>query len=107
MKPSCEGVGKRLRELREGIGWLQREVGEACDIGRKSIVRLEGESSNPTAKELLTLARFYEVSTDYILGLVDDPGSFWAKPKIIEKIVKVPVPMKFFNPKWQEEIEEQ
>ena len=106
MKP-CEGVGKRLRELREGIGWSQREVGEACDIGRKSMVRLEGESSNPTAKELLALAKFYEVSTDYILGLVDDPGSFWAKPKIIEKIVKVPVPMKFFNPNWQEEIEEQ
>lgn len=105
MKP-CEDVGKRLRELREEICWSQREVGEACGIGRKSMVRLEGESSNPTAKELLTLARFYEVSTDYILGLVDDPGSFWAKPKIIEKIVKVPVPVKFFNPKWQEESEE-
>lgn len=105
MKP-CDGVGKRLRELREGIGWSQCEVGEACDIGRKSIVRLEGKSSNPTAKELLTLARFYEVSTDYILGLVDDPGGFLAKPKIIEKIVKVPVPVKFFNPKWQEESEE-
>lgn len=105
MKP-CEDVGKRLRELREEICWSQREVGEACGIGRKSMVRLEGESSNPTAKELLTLARFYEVSTDYILGLVDDPGSFWAKPKIIEKIVKVPVPMKFFNPNWREEFEE-
>lgn len=105
MKP-CEDVGKRLRELREEICWSQREVGEACGIGRKSMVRLEGESSNPTAKELLTLARFYEVSTDYILGLVEDPGSFWAKPKIIEKIVKVPVPMKFFNPNWREESEE-
>lgn len=105
MKP-CEGVGKRLRELREGIGWSQREVGEACGIGRKSMVRLEREPSNPTAEELLTLARFYEVSTDYILGLVDDPGSFWDNPKIIEKLVRVEVQRKFFNPKWEEEAEE-
>ena len=104
MKP-CVGVGLRLRELREGIGWSQREVAEACGISRKSMVRLEKEPSNPSAEELLTLAEFYEVSPDYILGLVDDPGSFWAKPKIIEKVVKVPVAMKFFNPKWQEESE--
>lgn len=106
MKP-CVGVGNRLRKLREDIGWLQREVAEACGIGRKSMVRLEREPSNPTAEELSILADFYEVSVDYILGRVTDGGPTWTKPKIVEKIVKVPVPMKFFNPKWQEEIEEQ
>lgn len=106
MKP-CEGVGNRLRKLREDIGWSQREVAEACGIGRKSMVRLEREPSNPAAEELSILADFYEVSVDYILGRVTDEGPTWTKPKIVEKIVKVPVPMKFFNPKWQEEIEEQ
>lgn len=105
MKP-CEGVGKRLRELRKEIGWSQREVAEACGIGRKSIIRIERDPSNPTAEELLILADFYEVSADYILGRVDNIGSVWDKPKIIEKTVKVPVPIKFFNPKWAEESEE-
>ena len=100
-------IGIRLRELREEIGWSQREVAEACGLNRKNIMRLEGEESNPTADTLMILADFYEVSVDYILCRTDSRGSFWDKPKIIEKIVKVPVPVKFFNPKWQEEIEEQ
>lgn len=102
MKP-CEGVGNRLRELREEIGWSQREVAEACGIGRKSMVRLERHDSNPTAEELLVLADFYEVSVDYILGRVAERGSAWDKPKIIEKIVRVETPRRFFNPKWEEE----
>ena len=99
-------IGIRLRELREEIGWSQREVAEACGLNRKNIVRLEGKESNPTADTLMILADFYEVSVDYILGRVTDGGPTWTKPKIVEKIVKVPVPIKFFNPKWQEESEE-
>lgn len=99
-------IGIRLRELREEIGWSQREVAEACGLNRKNIVRIEGKGSNPTAETLMILADFYEVSVDYILCRTDSRGSFWAKPKIVEKIVKVPVPVKFFNPKWQEESEE-
>lgn len=99
-------IGIRLRELREEIGWSQREVAEACGLNRKNIMRLEGEESNPTADTLMILADFYEVSVDYILCRTDSRGSFWDNPKIIEKIVKVPVPMKFFNPKWKEESEE-
>lgn len=100
-------IGIRLRELREEIGWSQREVAEACGLNRKNIVRLEGKGSNPAADALMILADFYEVSVDYILCRTDSRGSFWDNPKIIEKLVKVLVPMKFFNPKWQEEIEEQ
>ena len=59
MKP-CVGVGLRLRELREGIGWSQREVAEACGIGRKSMVRLEKEPSNPSAEELQGAVHFFE-----------------------------------------------
>lgn len=99
-------IGIRLRELREEIGWSQREVAEACGLNRKNIVRLEGKEGNPTADTLMILADFYEVSVDYILCRTDSRGSFWDNPKIIEKIVKVPVPVKFFNPKWQEESEE-
>lgn len=99
-------IGIRLRELREEIGWSQREVAEACGLNRKNIVRLEGKESNPAADTLMILADFYEVSVDYILCRTDSRGSFWDNPKIIEKIVKVPVPMKFFNPKWKEESEE-
>lgn len=99
-------IGIRLRELREEIGWSQREVAEACGLNRKNIVRLEGKESNPAADALMILADFYEVSVDYILCRTDSRESFWVKPKIIEKIVKVPVPVKFFNPKWQEESEE-
>lgn len=99
-------IGIRLRELREEIGWSQREVAEACGLNRKNIVRFEGNESNPTAETLMILADFYEVSVDYILCRTDSRGTFWDKPKIIEKLVRVEVQRKFFNPKWEEEAEE-
>lgn len=99
-------IGIRLRELREEIGWSQREVAEACGLNRKNIMCLEGEESNPTADTLMILADFYEVSVDYILCRTDSRGSFWDNPKIIEKLVRVEVQRKFFNPKWEEEAEE-
>lgn len=99
-------IGIRLRELREEIGWSQREVAEACGLNHKNIVRLESKESNPTADTLMILADFYEVSVDYILCRTDSRGSFWDNPKIIEKLVRVEVQRKFFNPKWEEEAEE-
>lgn len=100
---NLEGLAHRLRSLREEVGLSQREVGEICGLSRKSMVRIERDGTNPTAEELLALAELYEVSVDYILGRVNDRGSFGRELRIVEKVVTVERTKKFFNPAWDEE----
>lgn len=65
---------KRLREMREKRGLTQRELAGLCGLGDKQIWRYENEQSEPNAEALIQLARKLEVSTDYLLGLVDQPN---------------------------------
>lgn len=61
--------GDRLSELRIRQGLTQKDLAERLDIGEKEIWRYENVPSNPTGLTLTKLAKFFEVSTDYLLGI--------------------------------------
>lgn len=62
-------IGRRLQELRRTAGITQNKV--ACDIrtSTKTIGRYENDLQLPSTDILIQLARYYNVTTDYILGL--------------------------------------
>lgn len=61
----------RMRELREDRDLTQKEVAAALGILQQTYARYEtGERALPI-HHLLTLVKYYKVSADYILGLVD------------------------------------
>jgi len=64
--------GDRVKRLREGKNLTQKEVSELLEIGEKEIWRYKNEPSNPTSSKLTKLALFFNVSTDYLLGLTDN-----------------------------------
>ena len=67
---------KRLKDLREDNDLVQKQVAAILDITRQQYGLYEtGERSIPIDK-LCILAKFYHVSTDYILGLTDEPKSY-------------------------------
>lgn len=64
---------KRIRDLREDKELTQKEVAGILQCSQQVYSNYElGQRDIPT-DILIKLSRFYNVSTDYILGLTDDP----------------------------------
>lgn len=63
----------RIRDLREDRDLTQKKMGEILSCSQRVYSNYErGELDIPT-EILIKLARYYEVSVDYILGLTDHP----------------------------------
>ena len=68
-------MGKRLKECREAAGLTLGQVGTYEGVSAQYLSQLETGKRAPGVWPLLgNLARRYRVSTDYLLGLVDDPA---------------------------------
>lgn len=66
-------IGSRLTQLRRQAGLSQRELGEALDVSHYTISAYEKERSEPGDQIKVRLAQHFNVSLDYLLGLVDQP----------------------------------
>lgn len=75
--------GERLRLLRKVNRLTMEEVGRRLGIAKSSYAGYENESRMPPLDKLQKLASMYDVSTDYILGMTDDPD-----PKVDRKNMK-------------------
>ena len=64
-----ESVGKRIKELRLAENLTQREVAEMLNIDRSNYSKYENGKLELSNRLLVKLAGFYEVTTDYLLGL--------------------------------------
>ena len=62
---------KRLRELRKERNLSQKQVATILNIRQQSYVRYELNTSEPCYEMLVKIARFFEVSTDFLLGVSD------------------------------------
>lgn len=64
-------LGQRLYECREKTGMKQVDVARALNVQRQQISYYENDSRQPDLDRLKELARLYNVSTDYLLGITD------------------------------------
>ena len=61
----------RVKELREEKGYSIQALGKILKIGASSISRWERGEADIRSEQLVTLADFFHVSTDYLLGRED------------------------------------
>ena len=59
---------QRLRDLREDMDMNQTQIAEILNTKQTVNSRYERGFQNIPVEHLITLAEFYDVSTDYILG---------------------------------------
>ena len=64
-------IGERLAELRQDRGLTQREVAAQLHGSITGISSYERDMREPALDTLVDLARFFNVTTDYLLGLTD------------------------------------
>ena len=63
---------KRLRDLREDHDKTQQELADILGTSQTMYARYERGANELPIHHLVTLCRFYNVSSDYILGLSDN-----------------------------------
>lgn len=62
---------ERLKELRIENNLSQMQLAQKTGLSQSAIAKWELGKTEPTASALITLAKFFNETTDYILGLVD------------------------------------
>lgn len=68
-----KSFAQRVATVRKQRRLTQKEVGDAIGLTPKSISTIESGLRSTTLEKLVLLAQFFDVSTDYLLGLKDDP----------------------------------
>lgn len=66
--------GVRLRELRLEKRLTQEQAAKIFNVSKTTICQWETIKQQPGLEELANIAIYFDVSTDYLLGLVDDFG---------------------------------
>lgn len=64
-------IANRLMQLREEQKLTQAELANKVGISKNSIYYYENEKRVPDANTVIKFARFFGVTTDYLLGLDD------------------------------------
>ncbi len=64
-------LGKRLKELREERGLTQKELSAMLNLNSVTYLHYEKSQREPPLYLLVEMAKFFEVTTDYLLGLTN------------------------------------
>lgn len=70
---NLEIFGQRLRMARKNKGIGQKVIAELLGVTRTQVSDMEKGKTTTSLARLVLLAEFYHVSTDYLLGVTDDP----------------------------------
>lgn len=68
---------RRIRDLREDRDLTQQDIADYLEMKQSQYSRYERGIRDIPTDILIKLARYYKTSTDYILGLTDNPVQMW------------------------------
>ena len=63
--------GERLKELRIAKGLSQMQLSIDLHISQSAIAKWELGRTEPTASAIILIAKYFNETTDYMLGVID------------------------------------
>lgn len=72
-------IYQRLKDLREDKDINQKEVADLLNTSREQYSRWERGATEVPFHVVISLARYYKVSIDYIAGLTNNKKGGWVK----------------------------
>ena len=87
MEKSFYLLAEKIKGLREQLGWTQTELSKRLGLTRSSVNSWEMGLSVPSTQYIVELAKIFNVSTDYLLGMSN--GATINVDKLSEKEVAV------------------
>lgn len=76
MKTVIDMMYKRIRDLREDRGFTQTAIGKAINVTQRTYSYYETGQRMIPPEVLSRLAKFHNVSVDYLLGDTDNPRRY-------------------------------
>lgn len=67
---------KRLRDVREDRDLTQAEVGKILNKSQQGYNHIETGRAELKIEDLIRLCEFYDLSADYLIGLIKTPKSY-------------------------------
>lgn len=66
-------IGERLQDLRKDANMTQKELAGLLKVTKASISSYENDKSEPPDTIKIQIAKLFDVSVDYLLGLTNKP----------------------------------
>ena len=67
-----KGIGQIIRELRREMDCTQNKLADVLGVTQDSISLWENDKRIPDTQYIVGMAEFFDVTTDYLLGISDD-----------------------------------
>lgn len=79
---------KRIKELRVAKRVKQKDLAEMLNITQGTLSNWETSRHDPDTESLLFLAKYFEVPTDYLLGVSNTPPQQKKEPTAHDELVQ-------------------
>jgi transcriptional regulator with XRE-family HTH domain len=90
----AQGLGERIKKLREQRGWKQEELARHAGVSKSAISEVESDTTQPRGPNLVRLASALGASLDYLLTGQERPTP--PPPPVVE----VPAELAGMAKKW-------
>ena len=80
---------QRLKDIREDRDKSQEEIAELLQTTRQQYARWENGQYQTPVEVLKALAQYYNISIDYLVGLISKPKTLDGKPYRITKNITI------------------
>ena len=64
-------IGERIKELRSEYSLSQAKLGEFLTVSQDTVSLWENSKALPTVEYIILMCKIFDVSADYLLGLID------------------------------------
>ncbi len=64
--------GERVKKLRTENNLTQKQLSEKFNLNRTAVADWETRGKEPSYSTLMDIAKFFNVTTDYLLGVIDE-----------------------------------
>ena len=76
----------RIKSAREDSDLTQAQIGKLLDKSQQGYNHIEAGRAELKIDDLIRLCRFYDLSADYLIGLIDKPISYRDR-RYIQKVL--------------------
>jgi len=77
-------IGSRLKELRRGRKTRQEDLAYVIGVQKSAVSRYESDMDDPSDKIKVEIAKYFSISLDYLLGVIDEPVQYFDKDMFIK-----------------------
>ena len=77
-------IGERLRMLRKKRGITQTELADVIGVKKSTISLYETGKSDPADEFKIAIAKYFGISLDYLIGVVDEDVCYYDRKKFLK-----------------------